>query len=319
VTNHFGRSLAQRAGRDEGSAMSHRNHRKLYRAGLFAVALALAPASARAADEAEVVAAEPEEASSPISGIIQIDFTNAYFFRGIANERDGFIAQPWGELYYNLFSAEEGLIRDVTIGGGVWNSWQSEKTGRDHSPGPLYETDWYPLFSVGFENDITATLIYYWYSSPNGAFDTVEELNLKLEWDDSEVLGRWALAPWINLAIETHLTSFGPDKGEGVQLGIEPTLWEFDDDTYPLSFTIPAELGLAIDDYYEEDDGSENTFGYGSVGLLASLPITAIPESFGAWTVSAGGKILFLSDTLQDVNRGDHVYPVVTASLGVEF
>jgi hypothetical protein len=301
--------------------MSLRSHRTTAGIGiLLAAALALAPTAAPAAEPAEDASAEEaEEGGSPISGIIQIDFTNAYFFRGIQNERDGFIAQPWGELYFNLFSAEEGLIRDVTIGGGVWNSWHSEKTGRDHSPGPLYETDWYPLFSVGFENDITFTLIYYWYSSPNGAFDTVEELNLKLEWDDSEVLGRWALQPWINLAMETHLTSFGPDKGEGVQLGIEPTLWELDDDTYPLSFTIPAELGLAIDDYYEEDDGSENTFGYGSVGLLASLPITAIPENLGAWTVSAGGKILFLSDTLQDVNRGDHVYPVVTASLGVEF
>jgi len=298
----------------------NRKDRTTSHAVLLVAALALAPFGALAAEEPEAGAREAEEEeTSRISGIVQVDFTNAYFFRGIMQERDGFIGQPWGELYFNLFAADEGLIRDVTIGGGVWNSWQSEKTLREHSPGPLYETDWYPLFSVGFENDITFTLIYYFYSSPNGAFDTVEELNLKLEWDDSEVLGRWALAPWVNLAIETHLTSFGPDKGEGVQLGIEPTLWELDDDAYPLSFTIPAELGLAIDDYYEEDDGSENAFGYASVGLLASLPITAIPESFGAWTVSAGGKIFYLSETLQDVNRGDHVYPVVTASLGVEF
>jgi len=288
---------------------------------LFAAALAWLAGAAGAEEPADDAAAEAaaEEDGSRISGILQIDFTNAYFFRGIMNERDGFIGQPWGELYFNLFSADEGLVRDVTIGGGVWNSWHSEKTGRDHGPGPLYETDWYPLFSVGFENDITFTLIYYFYSSPNGAFDTVEELNLKLEWDDSEVLGRFALAPWVNLAMETHLTSFGDDKGEGVQLGIEPTLFELESDEYPLSFSLPAELGLTIDDYYEDANGSENTFGYASLGLMASLPITAIPENFGSWSVSAGGKIFFLSETLQDVNRGDHVYPVVTASLGVEF
>jgi hypothetical protein len=297
----------------------HRNRTAALTAALLAAMLGGLPPAAGA----EEAAGEDPEDASRFSAAFQIDFTNAYFFRGIQNERDGFIAQPWGELYFNLFSAEQGLIRDVTIGGGVWNSWHSEKTGRDHSPGPLYETDWYPIFSVGFENDITFTFVYYWYSSPNGAFDTVEELNLKLEWDDSETLGRWALQPWINLAMETHLTSFGPDKGEGVQLGIEPTLWELENDTYPLSLTIPAELGLAIDDYYEEEDEeggtSENAFGYASVGLLASLPITAIPESFGAWTVSAGGELFFLSDTLEEVNRGDHVYPVVTASLGVEF
>ncbi|MCI0548497.1 MAG: hypothetical protein L0027_14580 [Candidatus Rokubacteria bacterium] len=301
--------------------MRHRGDRRIARVGMLLTAVALASAPAIAADEAAEATAEAtgEEEGSRISGIIQIDFTNAYFFRGIMNERDGFIAQPWGELYFNLFSADEGLIRDVTIGGGVWNSWHSEKTLRAHHPGPLYETDWYPLLSVEFPYGITWTTIYYFYSSPNGAFDTVEELNLKLAWDDSEVLGRFALAPWLNLAVETHLTSFGPDEGTGLQLGVAPTLYELDNDEFPLSVTLPAELGLALEDYYEEDHDSENTFGYANVGLLASLPITAIPESFGTWTVSAGGKIFFLSDTLQDVNRGDHVYPVVTASLGVEF
>jgi len=61
---------------------------------LFAVllaALALSPvAPARADDE------------SRLSGILQLDLTNAYFFRGILNERDGLIAQPWAELYVSL-------------------------------------------------------------------------------------------------------------------------------------------------------------------------------------------------------------------------
>ena len=69
-----------------------------------------------------------------ISGIMQLDVTNAYFFRGILQEREGVQIQPWTELYFNLFSAEDGFIRDVTIGGGLWTSFQSERTLATEEP-----------------------------------------------------------------------------------------------------------------------------------------------------------------------------------------
>ncbi len=61
---------------------------------LFAVLLA-----ALAFSSATPVCADDE---SRLSGILQLDLTNAYFFRGILNERDGLIAQPWAELYVSL-------------------------------------------------------------------------------------------------------------------------------------------------------------------------------------------------------------------------
>ena len=301
----------------------HRSHRTTARTGVaLAAVLALALLAAPAVAEEDLAEAEIEEAgeeTSRFSGALQLDITNAYFFRGILQEREGFIAQPWTELYVNLFSSEDGPIRDVTIGGGVWASWHSEKTLAEGKPSPVYEVDLYPLLSVEFPYGLTWTTIYYFYTSPNDAFASVEELNLKLEWDDSEVLGRFALAPWVNLAIETHRTSFGPFEGEGLQFGIEPTLYESESDRYPLTLTLPGEIGLTIDDYYENDSGGENTFGYGSLGLLASLPITSIPEDFGAWAVSLGARYFFFSSTLEEANRGRSTYPVGTLSLGVEF
>ena len=122
---------------------------------------ALAPAApARADDE------------SRLSGILQLDLTNAYFFRGILQERDGLIAQPWAELYVSLYSAEDGPIRDVTLGAGVWTSIHSEKTLAADSPESVYETDWYPLLSVGFAKGLNLTTTYYFYTSPNDAFNT---------------------------------------------------------------------------------------------------------------------------------------------------
>jgi hypothetical protein len=253
-----------------------------------------------------------------VSGIVQLDVTNAYYFRGILQEREGVQIEPWTEVYFNLFSSEDGPIRDVTFGGGAWLSFQSERTLATEDPQWLYEADYYPLLTIGFAGGVSLTTVYYWYASPNGAWDeTVQELNFKLAWDDSEALGRWSMKPWVNLAIETHSTSFGPNEGQGVQLGIGPTLYAAEDESFTL--TAPCELGLAIDDYYENAGGGENTFGYGSVGLLASMPLSFVPEGAGAWTFSLGADYLFFSSTLEDANRGRSTYPVGTASLAVAF
>ncbi len=308
-----------------------RNHPARLRA-LSVLMLALAIASPALAEEAA-------EEESRFSGALQVDFTNAYFFRGILQEREGTLFQPWMELYYNLYSSEDGPIRSVTVGAGIWNSFQSERTfhgatstvgTNNHDDGPqwLYETDLYPLISVAFPGNVTLTTIYYLYTSPNGAFKNTQELNFKLAWDDSETFGKFAVHPWVNLAIETNNQSFGPYSGEGLQLGIAPVLYASEAEQYALTLSAPAELGLALSDYYEGVDHDpaqgngghgENTFGYGSVGLLASLPLSFMPEGAGSWTLSASGKYLFLSETLENTNRGKSTYPVGMLSLGVAF
>jgi hypothetical protein len=261
---------------------------------------------------------EEEGWASRFSGIIQADFTNVYFFRGILNERNSFIAQPWGELYYSLYDSEDCFIRNVTIGTGVWASFHAAETGAADNPKSLYEVDWYPLISVEFPRGFSLTTTYYFYTSPNDAFERVEEVNLRLAWDDSEALGRFALQPWVNLALETKRTSFGPNRGEGWQMGIEPTLFELPIENYPVTVTAPVELGLALNDYYEDDEGNEKTFGYISYGVAASVPLAFIPEAAGSWTFGLSFEGISLSDMLADTN-GRHWNPVAMASVGVEF
>jgi hypothetical protein len=127
------------------------------------------------------------------------------------------------------------------------------------------------------------------------------------------------MQPWINLAIETHRTSFGDEEGVGLQMGVAPTLFEIAHDSYPVTFSAPLEIGFAIDDYYEREDGDENPFGYLTFGLSASVPLAFMPESAGAWTFTLTGKGYYLSNTLAEANRGRSLYPVFTASVGVEF
>ena len=269
----------------------HAMHRTLIALALGALSLANA-------------AAAQEEGR--FSGVAQLDLTNAYYFRGILQEKDGLVAQPWGEVYANLYSSETGLIRDVTVGLGVWLSIHSEETLATNGPRSLYEADYYPLVSMDLAGGFNLLTIYYFYDSPNGAWgDAVEELNFKLSYDDSESLG---LSPWVNLAIETHSTSFGPRSGTGLQLGIAPTFYEGD------SFSVSgsAELGLTIDDYYE-GIGDEQTFGYANLGVGVGVPIT------DTWSTNLGFKYFVFGNDLELVNNGHGGHGVVTASLSASF
>jgi hypothetical protein len=252
-----------------------------------------------------------------VGGSIGLDTTNAYFYRGILQEREGIIFQPAVEVTYNFFSADDGALRDVTGSVGGWWSFQSERTGATQDPQWLYEGDYYAGLSFGFDGGISAGATYTFLTSPNDAFSTTQELNLQLAWDDSEAFGAWSMQPWANLTIETNRTAFGPDEGVGLQLGVEPTLYTTEDESFTL--TAPAEIGLALHDYYENAGGGENTFGFANVGLAAAIPLTFMPEGYGDWSLGLSAKYYFFSSTLEAANRGRSTYPVGMMSLGVSF
>jgi hypothetical protein len=163
-----------------------------------------------------------EEDTARFSGIFQLDVTNAYFFRGILQEREGVVLQPWAELYMSLYSSEDGFLRDVTVGAGAWNSFHSERTlNRDQNQW-WYELDVYPLISLGFAGGVNLLTVYYFYTSPNDAFTTAQEANFKLSWDDSEAFGAWSMQPWVNVAWEVVNTAFGPQEGYGLRPASRP-------------------------------------------------------------------------------------------------
>jgi hypothetical protein len=274
-----------------------------------------------------------DEPESRFSGMFQLDVTNAYYFRGILQEREGVILQPWAELYYSLYSSDDGFIRDVTIGAGMWHSFHSERTLAGYNPTRgtdggdqnqwWYESDYYPLISIDFAGGLNLLHVYYFYTSPNDAFTTVQEANFKLSWDDSEYLP-FSLAPWVNIAWEVKNTSYGPQEGYGLQLGIAPTLYAAEDESFTL--TLPAEAGFSLEDYYEGSNGENHAFGYANVGLALSIPLTFMPESAGEWSLGLSGKYFFFGHQLESDdsgdptgNRGRGSYPVGMMSLSVAF
>lgn len=269
---------------------------------------------------------EQEEPSGPNHGRISFeltnDFTTAYFFRGILQERNGFIWQPSAQLNFHLWDGD-GPLNSVTLGMGVWNSFQTAKTGATGGPTNLYETDYYPSLTLGWQGGLETSVTYNVYTSPNGAFATTQEVAVGLAFDDSELLGPFAMGPTATFAFETSNTSFGTDTkggyGEfGVEPGIDISLPMLDPEKYPVTVSVPLAVGISLYDYYN-DGVDDPVWGFFSFGLTASMPLAFIPEDFGAWSVGAGINVLVLDDVLKAVNSNDNPYPVGTLSIAMEY
>ncbi|MBM4265859.1 MAG: hypothetical protein FJ144_04485 [Deltaproteobacteria bacterium] len=275
--------------------------------------------------EAEAEEAEEESEKSGLgsrfSVVVNMDFTTAYVFRGILQERNGFIWQPSIDIGLNLYEGE-GALSSVDLGFGIWNSFQSEQTLAENGPANLYETDYYPSVTLAWSPGIETALTYQIYTSPNGAFTTIQQLDFSVGWDDSEVLGAFALYPTALFSFEVDGTSFGEKEGGYFELALEPgfdvTFPGDEEENYPLTLSFPLAVGLSLYDYYETEE-SDDTFGFFSFGFGLSIPLAFIPEDFGAWSAGAGVVIYVLGDTLEEVNLGDSPFAVGTGSITLEF
>ncbi|HEY2774470.1 MAG TPA: hypothetical protein VGK20_10540 [Candidatus Binatia bacterium] len=312
----------------------------------FAVGTLVVATSSRvlADDAAAAAPAAPAVNTGNISLTFENDFTNAYFFRGILQERDGGIWEPSLGIAWKLYNSADGALRTVSLGLGNWDSVHSKHTlacgvgsgtGTRSCSGPRawYEADIYPSMTATWAYGITTGFTYYFYTSPNSGFTTTEEADVNLGFDDSPYLGAFALHPTATFAFETHGSSFGDffgvngrghGKGDLFMLSLAPShaFTIPGADAYPVTVTVPATLALSMHNYYETFNHNE-TFGYASLGVNFGIPLAFLPATYGAWNLVNGVNVLFLDKALQDVNHdgpdssphGDSVYPVWMTSV----
>jgi len=270
-----------------------------------------------------------EEAKGPNTGKISlragVDFPTAYMFRGILQEDEDFIAQPFGEVTVKLHEGS-GPLNSVTTTLGIWNSFHSGPTGSEgatEDPKSWYELDFYGGVNFTFLEKLQAGVIYTAYISPNDSFHTINEIALRFAFDDKELLGAFALSPSVLIAfeIEGQADTGHAGHGEGVylQLGIQPGFTLIEDKNYPVTLSFPVTVGLSLDDYYEFGTGDDDTFGYLNVGALFGMPLAFIPSSLGSWEIHAGVQFFFLGDNLEAVNDGDAFKAVGLIGLSVTY
>jgi hypothetical protein len=255
-----------------------------------------------------------------VSLTVGVDWTTDYYFRGIVQETEDAIIQPYGELSFKLLE-NLGPLTALTLTGGVWNSLHWGPTGESGmraDPEVWYELDFYGKLLATLFEDFTTGVIYTAYTSPNDSFETYQEVAFSLAYNDSKLLGPFALNPNLLIAFETKgQADAGRHRGVYLQAGIAPSYTLWDKGTYPVTLALPVTLGLSLSEYYEFGRFKDKTFGYLSVGGTVSVPLAFIPADFGKWQVKGGVQWLHLGDNLKAVNSGDR--NEVIGTVGIAF
>jgi hypothetical protein len=218
-----------------------------------------------------------------------IDFTNAYFFRGIPQDDTGVILWPYGDLGIALRHGD-GAIKTASLNVGMWNSLHTGVAGLDGLGKLWYESDFYATFGLGFGKGTSVGVTYTAYNSPNNGFLPVKEVSFKVAIDDS-ALGRASVKPYAIIARELEGQADGGDaEGTYLELGVAPGFARS-----RLSLAVPVRLGLSVSNYYEGANGDER-FGFVSVAGVVAVPLSSMSSRFGTWNVHGGVEFVSLGD-----------------------
>ena len=278
--------------------------------GVYAYALVIAGCVA-----ATPLPASAQANSGRIAFNMGLDTSHAYFFRGIRQERDGVIVQPYFDTTVMLLDGGDGL-NSIAFTVGQWNSFHSSGRGTTTGPHTWYESDFFTGFTLGLEN-WEAGVSYTAYMSPSHSFGTVQEIGISLSLDDTGVtMLPLLLHPHLALAIEVHgQADGGASEGAYFELGIEPGL---DLAEGSLSLTVPLTLGMSLNNYYEDGGLTNDTFGYLDLGLVLGMPLN-VPESFGSWELTGGAHMLLLGRYLESLNGGNQFQAIGSVGLSIGY
>ncbi len=246
---------------------------------------------------------------SCISGNAGFDVVSAYYFHGINLQDSGFIIQPYANLSFKVYEGS-GFLNSLSLDIGIWNSFHDNR-GVGSSTSNWFEFD----FTAG----ITATLAEKWtlgvkyikYESPGDYFANADGLGVTLGYNDSDLLGAFALNPYVYVEFELEGKSGnGIDEGIYYEVGIAPGHSWGD-----LSVSVPIKVGFGSGEYYAGDEG----YGFFSAGLAASYKLGFIPECLGDWSLSASATYYHLGDGVIAANDGEENAVVFTGGLKVAF
>jgi len=233
-----------------------------------------------------VVSASAQSPPDPNTGALTLtggmDFTNAYFFRGIPQDDTEVIMQPHVDVGIGL-SSGDGALKSVGVNVGTWNSLHTGSAGLD-GPGKLwYESRFIATLGLGFGGGVSFGTTYTAYTSPNNAFNSVQEIAFK-------VSAGTLVRPYALLAVELKgQADGGAAKGKYLELGVGPRLG-----VSGFTVTVPVKVGLSLGDYYEGSLGDER-FGFLSAAGVLTKGISD-GSRFGSWNIHGGVEFLMLGD-----------------------
>ena len=250
-------------------------------------------------------AVEPAAPPLKLNMLLQLDVSDAYITpRGLNVENEGVVFQPLALVLANLYSSETTTISEVNLAVGGWSSIHTEESGAD--PGNWNEFDPIAGLSIKFADYYKFDTTYTAFISMVDSYPTSHHLELKLSFDDSKWMGKFALNPFVAYWQELYNKStvvFDPATSEEsfyFTLGINPAI-KFD----AVKIELPTFVNIVANEFYQQFDGTDGGSGAAvfCTGIKASVPLKFIPKEYGFWTWYAGIKYYHLNNAgLEDGN-----------------
>lgn len=253
-----------------------------------------------------------------ISGDLGVTMISEWIARGVVVENQGVMAQPYLDLYVRVYEGT-GFINSVSVQLGLWSSIDSHVVpdGSTDRTRNWREFDYMPGITVKFAKHFSLALTYFEYDSPADVFDTARSINARLDYNDTDLLGAFALHPHVTVLRELTAPGFAGLAGQGwyYEVGIAPTHSVFTTTKYPVAFALPITAGFGSHHFY--DGGG---FGFLSSGVTASVPLSFIPPGYGGWTFTTGYAFDYLGSVAAEKTAlGKREHHIFTGAIGLVF
>jgi hypothetical protein len=227
---------------------------------------------------------------------------NQYYFRGLRQGSKGVVLQGVADMRVALYDEDD--FKFQTIGGAFVSFHPRDERGGDSLSAALLEGRgylglevWTPAFDLGGA--------FYAYTSPNGSFQDVYEIDLtghirdELFWAHRDEDQTWrGFFPSILLAQEVRGARDGQNKGTYLELAVAPRLRLLYGAILGLDVVFPIRVGLSLHDYYQFRSlpGAplqSYTLGFAAAGLQLDFDERWLPERLGGWHFKPGVDVLF--------------------------
>lgn len=261
-------------------------------ATILTLALATGIASAGTTEPTSTMAPAPVD--DVVSGVLKLDFNTHFISYGFDVWGDG--ASMSDPTFNPMIELAFALPADFTFTLGAWGDVNSKIDSA--IGGRVQEVDVWTGLSYTYDKfTVSATYQAWMYGS-----STEDILDIKFAYDTF-------LAPSLTIHNRLDAGASGGQTGTVAVLGLSHGF-----DLGPVAFSVP--LGVAYffaDDYHPAS--TEDGFGFVSLGLGASLPLTPyIGEAFGDWTLN-GGLTYYFTDDEVVANADEDNF--LTANLGL--
>jgi len=241
---------------------------------------------------------QAEEVEKKVSGSFSLDYNTHFISYGFDVWGAG---DNWGgEATFNPMAEVAFDFDAFTVSMGAWGDIHD--TAASSIGGNLQEVDWWVGVgtSVG-DVSLGATYQEWIYG---GQVETI--IDLSVGYDDSELLGDWAMSPSL---VAHHSNKAGGDGGWAYVLSGGPSMTLIESEDYPLDLSIPLAVAFGDSDFY-----GESGYAYFSVGAQLSMPLSCVPAEYGDWSLNFGVTYYNTED-----NLGNPEEDFITGNVGVAF